>query len=83
MDLEMVLNELSLLTPAPDIPAARARMSELIATIRQATALRVKKVIRTQSNLQSIMLAPDYPSSVTFRNQELINKLVYPERKSG
>ena len=37
MDLEMVLNELSLLTPAGDIQTARQWMSELISTLRQAT----------------------------------------------
>jgi hypothetical protein len=75
MDLEMVLNELSLLTPAPDIPTARARMLELIFTIRQATALGVKKVIRTQSNLQSIILAPNYPVA-RWRNDNEVDKEV-------
>jgi len=61
MDLEMVLNELSLQTPAPDIPTARERMSELIKTLRRATASGVKRILRTNSNINSLELAPGYP----------------------
>jgi hypothetical protein len=61
MDLEIVLNELSLRTPAPDIQTARQWMSDLISTVRTATAQGVKKVIRTQSDFQGTVLAPDYP----------------------
>ncbi len=61
MDLEMVLNELSLQTPAPDISTARERMSELIKTLRRATASDVKRILRTNSNINSLELAPGYP----------------------
>lgn len=61
MDLEMVLNELSLQTPAPDIPTARKRMSELIQTLRRATASGVKRILRTNSEINSLELAPGYP----------------------
>jgi hypothetical protein len=61
MDLEMVLNELSLLTPAADILTARQRMSELLSTIRQATASGVKRVLRTSEDINTIELVPSYP----------------------
>ena len=62
MDLDMVLNELSLQTPAADIPTARQRMSDLIDTVRQATASGVKRVLRTTyPDLNTIALAPGYP----------------------
>lgn len=61
MDLEMVLNELSLLTPAADILIARQRMSELLGTILQATASGVKRVLRTSDDINTIELAPGYP----------------------
>lgn len=61
MDLEMVLNELSL-TPATDISTARQWMSNLISTLSEATANhRVKRVLRTQNDINTVELAPDYP----------------------
>jgi hypothetical protein len=73
MDLEMVLNELSLRTPAADIPTAQQWMSDFLATIRTATAQGVKKVIRTQSGFQSTMLAPDYPVA-RWRNDNTVDR---------
>lgn len=61
MDLEIVFNELSLITPAADIPTARKLMSDFINTVRTATTQGVKRVIRTQSDLNNILLAPSYP----------------------
>ena len=60
MDLEMVLNELSLKTPASDVYTARHLMSELIATLRQAKASGVKRVLRTSDEIHSLELAPNY-----------------------
>lgn len=61
MDLEMVFNELSLRTPAADIPTARKLMSDFINTVRTATTQGIKRVIRTQSDLNNMLLAPSYP----------------------
>ena len=61
MDFEMVLNELSLGTPAADIQTARQWMSDFIITVRTATAQGVNRVIRTQSDFQDTILAPNYP----------------------
>lgn len=69
MDLEMVLNELSLRGSAPDIPSARKRMSELIKTLRQASASGAKRILRTNSNINSLELAPGYPVA-RWRNDE-------------
>ena len=60
MDLEMVLNELSLKTPASDIYTARQLMSGLIETLRQATANGVKRILRTSNEINSLELAPNY-----------------------
>lgn len=57
----MVLNELSLRTLAPDIPTARQWMSVFIQTLQEATRSGVKRVVRTQYNINSIQLAPKYP----------------------
>lgn len=56
----MVFNELSLRTPAADIATARKLMSNFINTVRTATTQGVKRVIRTQSDLNNILLAPNY-----------------------
>lgn len=60
MELEMVLNELSV-RPADDIHTARQRMSELMLTAHAATKHGVKSVIRTLNNLDTEELAPEYP----------------------
>ncbi len=73
MDLEMVLNELSLRTPAADIPTARKLMSELIITVRQATTSGVKRVLRTQSDINIIEIAPGYPIA-RWRNDNEVNR---------
>lgn len=57
----MVLNELSLQTPAPDIPTAKQWMSELIQTLREATSSGVKRLLRTSNEINFIELAPKYP----------------------
>ena len=62
MTLDMILNELSLQTPAPNISVARKWMSGFVQTIlciksqagRQAS-------LRTQYNFHSTLLASDYP----------------------
>ena len=69
----MVLNELSLQTPAVDVPQARQLMSELVTTARTATSRGVKKVIRTQGDFQSTLLAPDYPVA-RWRNDNAVDR---------
>lgn len=61
MELEMVLNELSLKTPKSDIYTARKLMSDLVSTLRQATASGVKRILRTSDEIYSLELAPNYP----------------------
>ena len=61
MDLEMVLNELSLQPLADDIPAAKQRMSELISTMSAATKAGVSRVLRTHKDLNADELAHNYP----------------------
>ena len=73
MNLEMVLNELSLRTPAADIPTAQKLMSELIATVRQATVSGVKRELRTSDEIHSIELAPSY-SLIQWRNDRTVNQ---------
>lgn len=73
MNLEMVLNELSLRTPAADIPTAQKFMSELIATVRQATVSGVKRELRTYDEINTIELAPGY-TVVHWRNDPTVNR---------
>lgn len=69
----MVLNELSLRTPAADIPKAQQLMSELIRTVREATASGVKRVLRTSEEINTIELAPGYPVA-RWRNDPTANR---------
>jgi hypothetical protein len=61
MDLEMVLNDLSMRAPAQDIHTARQWMAEFIGTLYRATILGVKRSLRTHADFHSTVLAPDYP----------------------
>jgi len=61
MDLEMVLNDLSLRPPAENLNDARQRMAGLVQTVSVATKHGVKKILRTSSSLVSEELAPNYP----------------------
>ncbi len=70
MDLEMVFNELSLQTPAADIETARQWMSELIETVRAATAKGVPGMLRTKSNFYSSELARNYTVSKWFKERD-------------
>jgi len=60
MDLEMVLNELSLHSPAPDVHIARQRMSTLLRTVRIAIQNGVNRVLRTHENFYGESLAAGY-----------------------
>jgi hypothetical protein len=72
MELEMVLNELSLRSLAANEHVARQRMSELVLTAVAATKYGVKRVIRTHDNLNAEMLAPDYPIA-RWRNDNMVD----------
>ncbi|WP_293144409.1 hypothetical protein [Okeania sp. SIO3I5] len=72
MDLEMVLNELSLETPIADISTARKLMSELIQTLRKAKSLGVKPILRTHSNINNIELVCNYPIA-SWRNDKIVD----------
>lgn len=61
MELEMVLNELSLQPVAEDVLTARRRMVELISTMSAATRSGVSRVLRTHRDLNAEELASGYP----------------------
>lgn len=60
MDVDMVLNHLSLGTPAAEERTARELMSELIRTLSTAVKLGVK-TLRAQTKIGGIIIAQDYP----------------------
>ncbi|MEG3895717.1 MULTISPECIES: hypothetical protein [unclassified Microcoleus] len=72
MDLEMVFNELSARTLAPDISTAQQWMSELISTMREAKRCGLKG-IRTQADFNAMFLAENYPLS-RWRNDPQVNR---------
>jgi len=72
MDLEMVFNELSARTLAPDISTARQWMSELISTMREAKRCGLKG-LRTQTDFHDMVLAENYPLP-RWRNDNEVNR---------
>ena len=72
MDLEMVFNELSARTLAPDISTAQQWMSELISAMREAKRCGLKG-IRTQADFHAMFLAENYPLS-RWRNDLQVNR---------
>src|SRR6266702_1020412 len=73
MDLEMVLNELSLRPLASDVQVARQRMSNLVSTIAAATKLGVGRVLRTHRDFNSEEIAPGYPVA-KWRNDHEVDR---------
>ncbi len=69
----MVLNELSLCTPASDVITARQWMSQLVLTLRQATTTGVKRILRTSNEINSLEIAPDYPIA-RWRNDSEVDR---------
>lgn len=68
----MVLNELSLRHPAPDIYTARQWMSDLIGTINAVAKYSSESVfMRTQYDFHSTQLAPHYPLGRWLNDQEV------------
>jgi len=63
MDLEMVLNELSLGAHADNVQTAQQWMSDLIATARTAAEVGVNPILRTHSEFYATVLAPNYSLS--------------------
>ncbi|MBE9005172.1 hypothetical protein IQ259_08980 [Fortiea sp. LEGE XX443] len=61
MELDLILNELSLQNLAPNERIAHQWMSELIRTIKTFTAQGIKVSLRSKENFHTIMLAPNYP----------------------
>jgi hypothetical protein len=62
MQLEMILNGLSLKNPVNDEQIARELMSTLIKTISLAVNLGIR-TLRTENKIYDIIIAPDYPLS--------------------
>ncbi len=73
MELEMVLNELSLQPLADDVQTARQRMLELISTMSAATKSGVSRVLRTHRDLNAEELASGYPT-VRWRNDHEVDR---------
>ena len=61
MDLDVILNELSINSPADSIQSARLWMVNLIQTVRAACLSGAKRVLRTYIDLNSILLSENYP----------------------
>jgi hypothetical protein len=73
MDIEMVLNELSISSPGIDKFQARELMSNLIDTLREAIKFGVKSILRTNEDLNYIELLPEY-SIAKWRNDREVDR---------
>ncbi|MEH1841807.1 MAG: hypothetical protein V7L20_24430 [Nostoc sp.] len=61
MEIDLVLNELSLKNLASNKETARQWMSNFINTVKAVKAQGVKVYLRTKDNFHATILAPDYP----------------------
>jgi hypothetical protein len=73
MDIEMVLNELSMSNPDIDKFQARELMSNLIDTLRGAIKFGVQSILRTNEDLNYIELLPEY-SIAKWRNDREVDR---------
>ncbi|BAY31368.1 hypothetical protein NIES2107_32270 [Nostoc carneum NIES-2107] len=75
MDFDLILNELSLLHPAPNEQVAQQRMSDLIKTIKAVKAQGVKVSLRTKEDFHTIILAPNYPLRRWLNDAEQVERI--------
>jgi hypothetical protein len=61
MDLELVLNELSLGQAQLDVPRARQVMTQFVSVVRAAHRAGLRRSIRMEKALNDHLIAPDYP----------------------
>lgn len=71
VEIDLLLNELSLKNPASDQQTARYWMSNFIQTIKAIKAQGVKVYLRTKDNFHTTILAPDYPLRRWLNDQEV------------
>jgi hypothetical protein len=71
--MEMVFNELSLLSQAQSIPQARQRMTQFISSIAAVTSQGVSRVLRTDIDFQVKDIAPSY-SLLQWRNDNEVRR---------
>ncbi|QLE55522.1 hypothetical protein [Nostoc sp. TCL26-01] len=74
MELDLILNELSLRYLASNERIAQQWMSELIKTIKAFTAQGVKVSLRSKDKFHTIMLAPNYPVGRWFNDADQIER---------
>ncbi len=74
MEIDLILNELSLRNLAPNEQTARQWMSELIKTIRAFTAQGVKVNLRSIEHFHTIILAPNYPVRRWFKDADQLER---------
>lgn len=60
MEIDLILNELSIDNPSIDRQSARQLMSELITTIKAVKERKIKVSLRTKDNFYAAMLSPVY-----------------------
>jgi hypothetical protein len=73
MAIDIVVNELSMQTPASDQNIARAIMSEFVQTLRQAQSEGIRGKLSTASDFHATLLAPDY-YLVQWLNDRQVNR---------
>jgi hypothetical protein len=71
VEIDLVLNELSLQNPASDKPTARQWMSNFIQTIKAVKSQGVKVYLRTKYDFYRTILASDYPMGSWLNDQEV------------
>jgi len=70
MAVEMVLNDLSLLSPVSERGTARQLMTDLIDVLSTAVRFGVR-TLRTRDNLYDLMLAPSYPIAAWLNDNQV------------
>jgi hypothetical protein len=71
MDIDLILNELSLQEPAPNQEVAKQWMSCFVKTIKTVKEQGVKVNLRTKDDFHTTVLAPNYPLRRWFNDQSV------------
>ena len=73
MEIELILNELSIESPAEDIETARYWMQSFLETVRFATKKTINRQIRTEIDINNTILADEYPLA-RWRNDDRVDR---------
>ena len=74
MELQLILNDLSLTTPAHDRVHGRSCMTTLVSTMVRATSFGARRILRVPREFESLLICDGYPLAAWRNDPEVIRE---------